>query len=191
MEFCQWLKAFYDQSGVLRPDYDAAAVRAKGKGGRTVGSFLCKTASNYNSKPVSTGTRRTTQASGTKTSSTSSQPLSVRQPETYNSKRQTDPVVSDAVLLKKNIELTSRVAELEGSLVDIEKERDFYFQKLRDIEIMLQVHQEKDEEARNMTALMDNVFKVLYATAEDPIVVTDEGEVSLFLLSRRIWHFHF
>lgn len=184
LEFCQWLKAFYDQSGVYRPEYDAAGIRSKGKGGKTVGSFLGKTASNYNSKPVSTGTRRTTPAGGTKTSTNGSQPLSVRQSETNTkkstmSRNNTDQVVADAALLKKNSELSNKVAELESSLVEVEKERDFYFQKLRDIEIMLQVHQEKGEEASNTTTLMDNVFKVLYATAEDPIVVTDEGEVRL------------
>jgi microtubule-associated protein, RP/EB family len=95
------------------------------------------------------------------------------------SRNNTEQAVADAALSKKNTELSNKVAELESSLVEVEKERDFYFQKLRDIEIMLQVHQEKGEESSTMTTLMDNVFKVLYATAEDPIVVTDEGEVRL------------
>ena len=35
LEFCQWLKAFFDMSGADRGDsYDAIAVRAKGKGGK-------------------------------------------------------------------------------------------------------------------------------------------------------------
>jgi RP/EB family microtubule-associated protein len=34
LEFCQWLKAFYDQSGTYRDDYDPMAARAKGKGGK-------------------------------------------------------------------------------------------------------------------------------------------------------------
>lgn len=64
-------------------------------------------------------------------------------------------------------------------MVDIEKERDFYFQKLRDIEVMLQVHQEKGPEEAEYEVVIDKVFKVLYATAEDNLVVTDDGEVSL------------
>ena len=40
LEFCQWLKAFYDQSGVVREDYDSKAVRAKGKGGVRYNSLL-------------------------------------------------------------------------------------------------------------------------------------------------------
>lgn len=41
LEFCQWLKAFYDQSGVVRDDYDAQAVRAKGKGGKQYNDLFC------------------------------------------------------------------------------------------------------------------------------------------------------
>ncbi|CAB9508576.1 Microtubule-associated protein RP/EB family member 1 [Seminavis robusta] len=152
LEFCQWLKAFYDQSGVQRPDYDPVAVRSMGKGA----------------------------SSGPKTTSSSpARPLSVRQSQNSNNNkgRNADAVVADAALMKKNSELEGKVAELEGSLLDIEKERDFYFQKLRDIEIMLQVHQEKGAEAGDPNGMIDNVFKVLYATTEAPVVVNDDGEI--------------
>jgi len=36
LEFCQWLKAWHDQQVPDRGDYDAAAVRAKGKGGKNL-----------------------------------------------------------------------------------------------------------------------------------------------------------
>lgn len=48
--------------------------------------------------------------------------------------------------------------------------------KLRDIEVMLQVHQEKGEES-NPDALIEKVFKVLYATAEEGLTVSDDGEI--------------
>ena len=47
LEFCQWLKAFFDQSGIHRPDYDAVAVRAKGKGGKKAGAFFGKSAAHW------------------------------------------------------------------------------------------------------------------------------------------------
>ena len=34
LEFCQWMKAFFDRSGAERESYDPNAVRAKGKGGK-------------------------------------------------------------------------------------------------------------------------------------------------------------
>jgi hypothetical protein len=42
---------------------------------------------------------------------------------------------------------------------------------------MLQVHQEKGGEESDPESLIENVFKVLYATAEEAIVVNDDGEV--------------
>ena len=180
MEFCQWLKAFFDQSGVHRPDYDAAAVRSKGKGGKKAGAFFGKSASSYGSKPLPTATRRTAPAGGSRTTS---RPLRERPTDTQQGNSQTksksaDAVAADAVLMKKNADLTTKVTDLEQNVVDIERERDFYFQKLRDIEVMLQVHQEKGEEG-DPDILIGKVFKVLYAAAEDGLVVTDDGEVGL------------
>ena len=50
----------------------------------------------------------------------------------------------------------------------LEKERDFYFGKLRDVEIMLQSYTGPDPE------LCDRIFKILYATEED-FVAVEEG----------------
>jgi RP/EB family microtubule-associated protein len=188
LEFCQWLKAFYDQSGVHRPDYDAVAVRAKGKGGKKVGEFL-RGGSNKggnSSRPMPAGRRPSPAApsttTGASTTSRPTRPLRERptsgQTQSVGAKttNKAESAVADAQLMKKNTELTAKVAELEGNVIDIEKERDFYFQKLRDIEVMLQVHQEKGEES-DPDVLIENVFKVLYATADEAIVVNDDGEV--------------
>jgi hypothetical protein len=53
---------------------------------------------------------------------------------------------------------------------------DFYFEKLRGIEVFLQVHEEKKEEG-DSDALIQKIFRVLYAKVEDNIVVTDDGEL--------------
>mmetsp|Transcript_11574 Transcript_11574/g.12896 ORF Transcript_11574/g.12896 Transcript_11574/m.12896 type:complete len:349 (+) Transcript_11574:106-1152(+) len=91
------------------------------------------------------------------------------------SKRSVDSS-TDTELLKKNVELKRKNAEIELTLDGIEKERDFYFDKLRGIEVMLQVHEEKEEES-DPNAVIQRIFKVLYAKQEDDIVVTDEGEL--------------
>ena len=59
---------------------------------------------------------------------------------------------------------------------EVEKERDFYFGKLRSIEVMLQVHQEQGD-ADVSESLVDRVFQILYATAEDNLTVNEEGQV--------------
>jgi len=50
----------------------------------------------------------------------------------------------------------------------LEKERDFYFHKLRDVELLLQQSDQNDETAGMTGAeLSDMIFKILYATDED------------------------
>jgi RP/EB family microtubule-associated protein len=89
-------------------------------------------------------------------------------------------VEADAQLLKRNTELEAQIRELETTIVDIEKERDFYFGKLRNVELMLQVKQDKGFEACDLDSLVDSIFKVLYATADEDVAVDEEGEVCSF-----------
>ena len=185
LEFCQWLKAFFDQQGVYRPDYDPVAARAKGRGAKQVSQFLDKTASKHNSKPLPSrpraSTRPTTTSSSTAARTTSSRPVKEKENKRSNPTRndiKTDAIIADANLMKKNTEMKAKLAEMELALGDVEKERDFYFEKLRDVEVMLQVHQEKGEADKNPDRLIENIFKVLYATHEDNYTVDDDGEVS-------------
>jgi RP/EB family microtubule-associated protein len=187
LEFCQWLKAFFDQSGVHRDDYDPVARRAKGKGAKGVSGFLAKTASSHHSKPLPTQPRsRTTTARPTTARPTTPMSSSgaVRSSQTqkenkrmYPSKTdlKTDAIIADATLMKKNSDLNAKLTEMEVVYAEVEKERDFYFEKLRDVEVMLQVHQEKGDD-KDPERLVANIFQVLYATVEDNYTVDDEGE---------------
>jgi microtubule-associated protein, RP/EB family len=190
LEFCQWLKAFFDQSGSCRQDYDPVAARAKGKGAKGVNQLLTKTSSNYNSKPIPTsaGTRRTAAAAtGTAPraaaaprprsvpTATITRTLQENKSRVGNSDPITDAVLADANLMKKNAELNAKVAELESMVKEIETERDFYFDKLRDVEVIVQVHQEQEEP--DPATMVEKVFRILYATAEDKLTVSDDGEI--------------
>ena len=72
---------------------------------------------------------------------------------------------------------------------EIESERDFYFEKLRGIEVMLQVYKEKEESGElllegsgdDTKKVIDKIFKVMYAAMEDNVVVDDEGNVSFIV----------
>jgi RP/EB family microtubule-associated protein len=216
LEFCQWLKAFYDQSGAFRPDYDASAVREKGKGGKkyndsmSSGSGSSKGGISRSNKPVGgSAGGRTAVASPIKASASSStragrvtsttaasavrpqpqRPTGTRSSSTNNSKtpltaseNKTRPTTtttsqSDSQILKRNIEMENRLKELEVSVAEIEKERDFYFGKLRNVELLLQVRQDKGWEDCNLEDVVDGIFKVLYATADEDIAVDEDGEV--------------
>lgn len=194
LEFCQWLKAFHDQSGVYRSEYDPVAARSKGKGAAKVNQLLTNTASKYNSKVVPsqprqrTAARPATTTAAARTRPTKTNPAATRTTTTRTQKEnkavrnvlpsndlKTDAILADANLMKKNSELNTRLTEMEAHMLEVEKERDFYFEKLRDVEVMLQVHQEKGEEG-DPDSLIENVFKVLYATAEDNYSLTDDGQ---------------
>lgn len=68
------------------------------------------------------------------------------------------------------------MAELKLTIDGLEKERDFYFGKLREIEVLCQTDQGK-------TPLVDQVLKILYATE------VRHGDCAALLarVSCRIW----
>lgn len=79
--------------------------------------------------------------------------------------------------------MEENLSQLEINQHNIESERDFYFNKLRGIEIMLQVYKEKDENGdgdlgEEAKRVIERAFRVMYATEEDPVEVDDEGNVS-------------
>ncbi|KAL7541412.1 hypothetical protein ACHAXR_010889 [Thalassiosira sp. AJA248-18] len=231
LEFCQWLKAFFDQTAPMmrggREGYDPLAVRAKGKGGKSVAS-----GGGGGKKPVGAGSARagggasarsvggggrtgTTTASSrpTRSTATSSRPnsgsssassrVSASKENNANSRLpgQQRKVGASAVssakaakyeeeiraIKSENTTLKSKYSELERSTTEIEmqlqtveSERDFYFEKLRGIEVMLQVYKEKEDEEQgsgDVNKVMDGIFKVMYATMEDEVVVDDEGNL--------------
>jgi len=55
----------------------------------------------------------------------------------------------------------------------LERERDFYFGKLRDIEIQVQTHETGSTPDLTLNEFMSDVQRILYATDDD-----DEGEAA-------------
>lgn len=225
LEFCQWLKAFFDQTcgmmNGMRENYDPVAVRARGKGGKSVERSKSgggRPAMGRNTSARSTGaaaaavkapraaavkapranppsvgrsaasTSRTgapaarSKENIANTSSTSISSSKPRKPEDTAAIRTLQE--ENSRLQSKVTELETLSAELEINVHNSQAERDFYFHKLRGIEIMLQVYKDKEEsgdavdlgvEARKV---IERAFKVMYATDQDNIDVDDEGNVS-------------
>ncbi len=71
-------------------------------------------------------------------------------------------------------QLKGEMDELRINMDTVEKERDFYFGKLRDIEMLLQAMQEKDGEAASA-----KVMQILYASEEEKVEIDESGNLSI------------
>ena len=75
-----------------------------------------------------------------------------------------------------NANLTQSITDMRTEMDGLEKERDFYFDKLREIEVLLQDIEDKNS-GNELTAA---IFKILYATIDgfEPVLVTDEASTN-------------
>ncbi|KAL4739709.1 calponin homology domain-containing protein [Aspergillus similis] len=148
LEFLQWTKKYWDQH-YPGGDYDALA-RRKASG----------------APPASAGTSRAGASSAS------------------SARRGTTPTVgrarpaaggaSSATVAALQAELNSTKEAISG----LEKERDFYFAKLRDIELLLQNAIEADPELeKDDDSLVKHIQGILYST-EEGFEIPAEGEVA-------------
>lgn len=84
----------------------------------------------------------------------------------------TEKFQTEIINLRQSLEESHRAyAEMKQDFEGLEKERDFYFEKLRDVEILLQEMEDKGQGSE----LSNAIFKILYATAEGFEPVNEEG----------------
>ncbi|EAU80860.1 EB1 domain-containing protein [Coprinopsis cinerea okayama7 len=79
------------------------------------------------------------------------------------------------------VHLQNQVSELTGQLEGLEKERDFYFEKLREIEILVQEQLDLPKEEQGDQEVFTRIQKILYSTEDgfevpDPQAAVDEEE---------------
>ncbi|XP_055612289.1 microtubule-associated protein RP/EB family member 1 isoform X1 [Uranotaenia lowii] len=171
-EFLQWFKKFFDANYDGR-DYDALLAREnlpmgcgagsgvpKGNGVPTVAvprkAPLVSSTSRDKIKPISkvTPSRPAVPVSNLGSKSTANASKSSSQNSVTNQQVE---------------ELTTQVMDMRLHLDGLEKERDFYFSKLRDIEILCQ----EDEQGEPQSELVQRILNILYAT-EDGFAPPDE-----------------
>ena len=138
LEFLQWTKRFWDQY-YPGGEYDALA-RRKGSGAP---------ASSSGPPPSSA---RTSGAGAARRGTTPITNAAARPARTPGS-----GVASSA--------LTQENAQLKETVTGLERERDFYFSKLRDIELLLQQAVETDPEIeKDEEGLVKHIQAILYST---------------------------
>ncbi len=173
LEFMQWFKRFYELNNPAL-DYDPVAARAGGKGASAARAAAPAGSSSSSSRTVSTtpskprATSRSigsSSGSGSGKENTASSSSSITTSKTKTAVAAA-PVVDEALVQKADA-LTQENATLQATIEGLEKERDFYFEKLTVVEEMLQERQAaRGGEAcpPEVAALEEQIFKVLYAT---------------------------
>ena len=136
LEFLQWSKRYWDQY-FPGGDYDALA-RRKGAGGPPASSA-----------PPPTSSRSSGAGAARRGTTPTTAPAARSRPATGG---------ASAAVLAEN-------AQLKQTVEGLERERDFYFSKLRDIELLLQQEVEQDPEMEKIgKTLVESIQGILYST---------------------------
>ena len=135
LEFLQWTKRYWDQY-YPGGDYDAL-VRRKASGAPAATAPAPTSARTSGAGAARRGTTPTTTARGA---------------------RPGGAPPASAAAIKEN-------TQLKDTIVGLERERDFYFSKLRDIELLLQQAIEADPEIeKDEEGLVKHIQTILYST---------------------------
>lgn len=171
----QWLKRYYDINANGGESYDAVA-RRKGQdlfyilgGGKVGGTTGSKAPAGKTYQPTRTGASK---LSSGKTSGVSAASNSTAKKTTKPSPS-TGGQANTGVDPEQVKQLESEIQESKLNMDTLEKERDFYFGKLRDIEMFLQANQ------GDQTPLTEQVLKVLYASEDEKVQIDDSGNLTI------------
>ncbi|ETE67160.1 Microtubule-associated protein RP/EB family member 2, partial [Ophiophagus hannah] len=155
LDFIQWFKKFFD-ANYDGKEYDPVEARQGQDAipppdpGEQI--FNLPKKSHHANSPTA-GAAKSSPAS--KPGSTSSRPSSAKKTPPSSSVSKSDKDLETQV-----IQLSEQVHSLKLALEGVEKERDFYFGKLREIELLCQEHGEENND------LVQRLMEVLYASEE-------------------------
>merc|ERR1719219_1699143 len=162
-EFVQWFKKFFD-ANYGGQDYDALAMR----GGEQVGSSSKPKPGGGAGRPAPGGMSGMPKRSPAQRPAPAAARPPARAPTNGGMGGRSNGVGAGA---QAQIEdLKTEVLEMKLTVEGLEKERDFYFGKLRDVEVMCQ---ENEAEGGD---IIRKVLDILYQT-EDGFAVPDEEDV--------------
>jgi len=160
-EFLQWFKKFFD-ANYGGQEYDAVGMR----GGEEVGSGgKPARPAGLGAKPLSGMPKRSPAA---RPAPAASRPAA--RPAMGGGARATNGGGVSMAVQQQVEDLNTQVLEMKLTVEGLEKERDFYFGKLRDVEVMCQENEAIGGE------LVRKVLDILYQT-EDGFAVPDEEDV--------------
>ncbi|XP_022646543.1 microtubule-associated protein RP/EB family member 1-like isoform X2 [Varroa jacobsoni] len=168
-EFVQWFKKFFDANYNGEP-YDAVEARAgAAMGGGTAGP----TARSSGIAAASKGTpvtrtaapgavARRPPATSLGSAATKAATPAIRSAAAGSGGTGGSGIGGTGVSSAKVQALEAQVAELTEQVSGLERERDFYYNKLRDIELLCQEYEAKEDKA----PALEQILEILYATEE-------------------------
>ncbi|KAG8379165.1 hypothetical protein BUALT_Bualt07G0059800 [Buddleja alternifolia] len=159
LEFLQWLKRYCDSinGGIMNENYNPVERRTKGGKERNVKGSQKSSKSLQTNNSLNSG-------SGDGMGNNKISVLGVKQGKSG--------VVASGANSSVEIQaLTNEITDLKLSVDILEKERDFYFAKLRDIEILCQT-----PELENLTMAVA-IKKILYAADEKESALAEAQEI--------------
>ncbi|GAQ78739.1 Microtubule-binding protein involved in cell cycle control [Klebsormidium nitens] len=173
LEFLQWLKRYCDSinGGVVSSSYDAVERRGSSKGGASASRKVAASGGAAAAAPRPAGESSSSGAaarprSAVRRGSETTVRVGLKGASMSNGSASSSPQ------LEKEVQrLNEQVTELKLSVDSLEKERDFYFAKLRDIEILCQT-----PELATLPVVVA-VQKILYAADDSPTVITEAQAV--------------
>lgn len=156
-EFVQWFKKFFDANYSGEMDYDPIEAR----GGVEVGVKPKGIAAAAAARPAA-GARAPLKAASTASAAAARRPQAAVAPQAKTRAPAENASTNNAANAQAVLELEEQLKEMQLSVDALEKERDFYYGKLRSIEIMCTDKEGEDE----MGLLVGQIFEVLYATED-------------------------
>jgi len=160
LEFLQWLKRYYDLHHP-EAEYNAVERRKQAMGGKVMAPSTTGAPKPATKAPA---TKAPAPAPAKTVAVPKPKPATTAAPKTTTTKTTATGTGSDA----KVSELQQQNAELKLTADGLEKERDFYFGKLREIEILCQTADQSNEQ-------IQAIVRILYATDDQQEFVTEEA----------------
>eukprot|EP01068_Selenidium_serpulae_P003987 Selendium_serpulae@DN3372_c0_g1_i1.p1 len=162
LEFLQWMKAFYDRMGGGDADYDAIERR------QISGCNMPDWAKPKNAKLSNSGPNPKPKAG----------PRSMPSTGGTGALSQRKSSVSNPATAQQIADLKEQVAVLQGDVETAEKERDFYFGKLRQLEILCQAEGKKELTLQEIEAVLYADDSNSETPSPEPPINPDEPQIN-------------
>lgn len=196
LEFMQWFKGFLSNHAIVE-GYDPVSARAKGKGAKQIpalfgapGTVVTTTKARRHTASGALGAEKASKqsldsaapppqiekenrvsprlAKEVENEGMRQQPTAAREPSTAHRSSKA-PTTEGKRTEASSSSLEALISAQRTHIDGVERERNFYFDKLREIEALIQ--DREGETKGEDSELAKSVLKILYATTDDFVVV--------------------